>query len=150
MRAGLGPRAEPGSGRRLSRFRPGWRTACAWSPAARRAPCALVLGAVEADLAQGVHDAEDRVTVVPDGVHLVLTELLPRRVLAGLFRLGAAGVGQREPAPPAALLADDQALVLQQLQGRVDRARARPPYAAGPLVELLDHLVAVHRALGEQ
>ena len=44
----------------------------------------------------------------------------------------------------------DEFLVLELLQRRVDRARARPPHAAGPLGELLDDLVAVHGLLGEQ
>ena len=44
----------------------------------------------------------------------------------------------------------DQALVLEQLQGGVDRAGARRPLAAAALRDHLDDLVAVHRLLGEQ
>ena len=43
----------------------------------------------------------------------------------------------------------DEILVLELLQRRVHRPGARPPDAAGPLGELLDDLVAVHRLLGE-
>src|ERR1022692_2598333 len=53
---------------------------------------------------------------------------------------------------PAALprLRADQAFILQLLQRRVDRPRARPPDTAAPLADLLDDLVPVHRALGQQ
>src|SRR5262249_46637495 len=44
----------------------------------------------------------------------------------------------------------DQALVLQELEGRVDRTGAGAPDAVGAGVELLDDLVAVHRALEQQ
>jgi hypothetical protein len=40
-------------------------------------------------------------------------------------------------------------LVLEQLQGRIDRAGARPPCALGLLLEPLDQLVAMGRRLGE-
>src|SRR5450755_4454767 len=53
---------------------------------------------------------------------------------------------------PAALprLRADQALILQLLQRRIDRTRARPPDAAAPLADLLDDLVSIHRALRQQ
>ena len=51
---------------------------------------------------------------------------------------------------PSVSLADDQAFVDQQLQGRVDRAGAGLPQVLAALGDLLDHLVAVHRPLGEQ
>jgi len=47
-------------------------------------------------------------------------------------------------------LAPDESLVFKQGQGRVDGPRARLPDSARALLELLDHLVAVHRALGQQ
>src|SRR5690606_15489993 len=47
-------------------------------------------------------------------------------------------------------LADDQALVLQQLEGGVDRAGAGLPRPAAAFGDLLDHLVAVHRAVLQQ
>src|SRR6266536_450696 len=59
-------------------------------------------------------------------------------------------VGQREQPLALGLLAGDQALVLEHLQGRVDRAGARPPDPAGAVGELLDHLVAMHGTLAEQ
>ena len=77
-------------------------------------------------------------------------DLLPRRGLDLLGR-GAAVVGQLEkPLAAFAFGADDEALVDQQLQRRVDRAGAGPPQALAALGDLLDHLVAVHRPLGEQ
>src|SRR5918995_398569 len=76
--------------------------------------------------------------------------LLPRRLTLARLDLGAAGLGEREQPAPAGLVRRDQALVGEQLQGRVDRAGARPPHAAGALLDLLDDLVAVHRPLREQ
>src|SRR4029450_8153656 len=40
--------------------------------------------------------------------------------------------------------------VPQQPEGTVDRPRARPRDAAGPGLQLLDHLVAVHGPLGQE
>src|SRR5260370_18197748 len=73
-----------------------------------------------------------------------------RRVGATLGGLGLPGV--REVEDPLALdvLAANQALVLEELQGRVDRAGAGPPHAAAASRHLLVHLVAMHRALVEQ
>ena len=60
-------------------------------------------------------------------------------------------VGQFEkPFAAFGFRADDQALVDQQLQRRVDRAGAGLPQFLAAFGDLLDHLVAVHRALGEQ
>ena len=59
-------------------------------------------------------------------------------------------VGEGEAALAVGVLAADQALVLEHLQRRVDRAGARGPGPLGALLDLFDHLVAVHRALGEQ
>src|SRR4029078_4454470 len=52
-------------------------------------------------------------------------------------------------APAVNLLAGDEALVGELLQRRVDGARACAPAAAALLLELLDDLVAVHRASGQ-
>src|ERR1700754_2506047 len=75
-------------------------------------------------------------------------DYLPRRSL-NLFGCGAAFVGQLEkPFTAFAFGADNEALVDQQLQGRVDRSRARSPQACAAIGDLLDHLVAVHCTLG--
>src|SRR5215470_6663814 len=79
----------------------------------------LLAVALEADLAQRVHDAHDRLAGVLPGGDGLLAELVPRRVGRGLARLGLAGLGERIGLAAATLLADladDQALVLQQLQ----------------------------------
>src|SRR6185437_15861486 len=47
-------------------------------------------------------------------------------------------------------LGPDQALVLQLLERRVDRAGAGPPDSPAALADLLDDLIAVQRALGQQ
>src|SRR6202045_3856846 len=77
-------------------------------------------------------------------------DLVPRRrhdLLRGFF----AGIGQLEQLLAAlAFRGDNQSLVDQQLQGRVDRARARLPQVLAPLGDLLDDFVAVHRSLGQQ
>src|SRR5271167_2358835 len=77
-------------------------------------------------------------------------DLVPRRghdLLRGFF----AGVGQLEQFLAAlAFRGDNQPLVDQQLQGRVDRTGARLPQVLAPLGDLLDDFVAVHRSLGEQ
>ena len=79
---------------------------------------------------------------------------VPRRAQLGLVGLGVvlALVGQHVAAPAAALagLGPDQALVLQLLERRVDRAGAGPPDSPAALADLLDDLVAVHRLLGQQ
>ena len=62
----------------------------------------------------------------------------------------AAGVGELVDPLAFALGGHDEALVLEGLQRRVDRAGARRPSPAAALGDLLDHLVAVHRALAEQ
>src|SRR5262249_27964513 len=64
--------------------------------------------------------------------------------------LGLAGFGEGEALSAAVLLAGDQALVLQELEGWVDRAGTRGPHPAGTGVDLPDHLVPVHGPLGEQ
>src|SRR5262249_12089116 len=64
--------------------------------------------------------------------------------------LGDALLGEGETALAVDLLRRDQPLVLEQLERRVDRARARAPDAAAAGLELLDHLVAVHRTLAKE
>ena len=79
-----------------------------------------------------------------------LGDLVPRR---GLDLLGrrATLIGQLEKLFAASVsLARDQAFVVQQLQRRVDRPGAGPPDPVAALGDLLDHLVAVHRPLGQQ
>src|ERR1035437_4983329 len=82
----------------------------------------------------------------------IAAHLIPRRgSLIGTLREELAPVvGEGEQLAPLALLGADQALVLELLQRRVDRPRARPPHAAAALLHLLHDLVAVARLLGEQ
>ena len=71
----------------------------------------------------------------------------------GLDLLGCrtALVGQLEKLLAALGFAcGDQALVVEQLQRRVDRAGAGSPDSVAAFGDLLDHLVAVHRPLGQQ
>src|ERR1700722_5179274 len=99
------------------------------------------------------HGAEQLADSCPQvemcGVNPV-SDLVPRRgrdLLCGFF----AGVGQLEQFLAAlAFRGDNQPLVDQQLQGRVDRTGARLPQVLAPLGDLLDDFVAVHRSLGEQ
>src|SRR4051794_10207335 len=112
---------------------------------------ALVLVAGLADLFDGGEELADRVAqgVVPAG--RALADGVPRSDLVGLLlALGAARVGEREAALAVGVLAADQPLVLEQLEHRVDRTGARGPGALAPLLDLFDHLVAVHGAVGEQ
>ncbi len=61
----------------------------------------------------------------------------------------AAVIGQGVGAASLELLAGDESLVLEQLQGGVDGAGAGAPSAIGAALELLDDLVAVHRPVLE-
>src|SRR6185436_15009798 len=70
--------------------------------------------------------------------------------LPALLELGPARVGDRVDALAVPLLARDEPLVLEQLQRRVDRSRARPPRPAAPLLEFADQVVAVHRVVRQQ
>ena len=80
-----------------------------------------------------------------------LRGLFPRRgLLGGLGDRRGTGLGQAEDLLAAGLLGGDEALVGEQLEGGVDRARAGAPRAAAARGELLDDLVAVHGLLGEQ
>src|SRR4029077_16053018 len=78
--------------------------------------------------------------------------LLPRRRLLGVSLLdeGSTLVGEREQLAPVALLRADQSLVLELLEGRVDRDGTRAPHAVAALLHLLHDLVAVARLLREQ
>src|SRR5690606_24817441 len=58
--------------------------------------------------------------------------------------------GERRETTPAVGRELDEPLVLEQVQSRVDRARARAPLALAALGDLLDDLVAVHGLLGEE
>ncbi len=80
----------------------------------------------------------------------VFGDLFPRRGL-DLLGGGAAIVGQLEKLLAAfAFACDQQTFVDQQLQGRIHRSGAGAPQVLTALGDLLDHLVAVHRPLGEQ
>src|SRR5262249_12514747 len=71
---------------------------------------------------------------------------LPRRaavLLDACRRLGAAGVGDLVHPLAVALGRAHEPLVLEELQGRVDRARARAPGAAGLVLQRLPDVVAV-------
>src|SRR5207237_1118554 len=63
---------------------------------------------------------------------------------------GAAGIGDGVDPAAVLLLAADEALVLEQLQDGVDRARAGAVEAAEALLEGADHVVAVAGLLGQQ
>ena len=77
--------------------------------------------------------------------------LIVRSALGPALRCGVgigrrpAVVGQGVGAPAVDLVARDEALVGELLEGGVDGPRARPPAAATLRLELLDDLVAVHR-----
>ncbi len=64
--------------------------------------------------------------------------------------LGPALGGQAEDPAALRLVRGDQSLVLEGLEGRVDRAGAGPPDAPAALGQLGDDLVAVHRLLGQE
>ncbi len=63
---------------------------------------------------------------------------------------GAACLGQLEDPPAVPLGSPHEPFVLQLLERGIDRAGARPPAAVAPSFELRDHLVAVHRLLGQE
>ena len=79
-----------------------------------------------------------------------LGHVVPWLAVASLRGFLATGIGQREEALATVGVGGDETLVLEQLQRGVDRTGTRPPHPVGPLLELLDHLVPVHRPLGEQ
>src|SRR3954469_5697415 len=61
----------------------------------------------------------------------------------------AAPIGDLVHALGVALGRAHEAFVLEHLQGRVDRTRARAPGPAAARFEALDHVVAVARLLGQ-
>jgi hypothetical protein len=61
-----------------------------------------------------------------------------------------AGSGEVKYAALRFLLGPDQTLILQKLEGGVDRAGAGLPEAAALLADILDNLVAVSGMLGQQ
>jgi hypothetical protein len=72
-------------------------------------------------------ELEDGVAEAPRRRGDVLGGLLPWCLGAGVpLRLWPAGLGQREPPTAVDVLTGDQALLLQQLQGGVDRAGTPP------------------------
>src|ERR687897_128541 len=66
-----------------------------------------------------------------------------------LSHVRLAFIGQRESATAAVFVGTDQALILQLLKRRVDRAWAGLPGPATAFGNLLDDLVPVHRALSQ-
>jgi hypothetical protein len=67
-----------------------------------------------------------------------------------LLDVPGAGLGERRQLAAAVVGEDDEALVGEQAQRRVDGAGARPPRPLGALGQLGDDLVAVHGLLVEQ
>ena len=65
-----------------------------------------------------------------------------------LLDVGASGVRQVKDALAVGLLADDQALVFEQLQGGIDRAWAWLPRTAAAGRDALDDFIAVEWLLG--
>ena len=68
-----------------------------------------------------------------------------RELLGVLGDVGRALGGERQRLPRAVVVGLHQPLVVQQLDGRVDRAGARTPGTSAALGDLLDDLVAVDR-----
>src|SRR6476469_3838253 len=99
---------------------------------------------------EGGSDLEHQVSQL--GVVLAGRHTFPQRreLLGPVGRHPLTLFGQ--PVHPAAvlLLGSDQSLVLELLQRRVHRTRARLPRAAAALTDLLDDLVPVHRLFGQQ
>ncbi len=60
-----------------------------------------------------------------------------------LRNVRTAHVGKMKDAPSVGVLALDQSLVLQELEGRIDRPRAGTPDPATARRDLLDNFVAV-------
>src|SRR5579875_3303681 len=110
--------------------------------------------AARADDLEGCHrDLADQPPHLDGGAAEGASHHVPRS--AHLVRMRrhvvAAGISERVPSPPALLaLGTDQALVLELLQRRIDRAGAWPPHPVTALGDLLDDLISVHRPLGQQ
>src|SRR3546814_240107 len=116
----------------------------------------LLLGADGDHLPHGSHHLSDDGHQVADstgcGAFLVgLAERLPCRCeLVGVrVDVRLPGIGEVQQAASLGVAALDQALVLELLDRRVDRAGARLPRPLAALGDLLDHLISVHRLLGE-
>src|SRR5262249_10575984 len=77
-------------------------------------------------------------------------DLVPRLAVAELGRFLPTAVGEGEEALARLGVGGDEALVLEEREGGGDGTRARAPHPAGALLELPDHLVPVHRTLGEE
>ena len=111
-------------------------------------------------IAAHLRDLDRRHRHLPDQLpqlHRVVTDAARDHVpgRADLVRVGRdvrlALRGQRVPAAPAlGGLGLDQSLVLELLEGGIDRPGAGPPHSAAALADLLDDLVAVPGLLGQQ
>jgi hypothetical protein len=64
--------------------------------------------------------------------------------------MGTACVGEVKGAASLGLLSPHQSLVFEQLESRIDRSRAGLPDPAAALVDLVDELVSIEWALGQQ
>src|SRR5262249_28339213 len=107
----------------------------------------VVVGA--GHLLGGTHQPEHLLASLEAGG--ILIALLPGpTAFAPLRRSLLAGLSERIDLAALDLLRRDQPLVLEQLERGVDRAGAGGPTAAGALLELLNHLVAMHGPIGEQ
>src|SRR5450759_5694189 len=110
----------------------------------------LLRRAVLADLEDHGHELADRLAVAA-AARVALGRVLPGSgLVGGLGDGGLAGIGEAEDLLARSLFACDKTLVSEELERGVDRTRGRAPGAAAACGELLDHLVAVHRLLGEQ
>jgi len=71
-----------------------------------------------------------------------------RELVAVLFHMGSACVGEMEDSPSFGLLALDQPLILKQLERWIDRAGTGLPDTAAARGDLLNDFVAVEWLLG--
>src|SRR3954453_14445764 len=116
----------------------------------RRRGGALGIGAGAAHLADGaVQLLQQRPEVGARSGGLEAGERVGRRLAARRDVL-AAGVGERDELAARLGGDDDQSLVLELVDGRVDRAGTGRPAAATALGDRLHQLVAVHGLLGEE
>src|SRR5206468_1972395 len=100
----------------------------------------LCRGAVDRHLASGDRDRTERVAETELRRVDAGRDVVPRLAVAELGRFFPTGIGQREEALAGLGIGDDETLVLEELECRVDRTRAGAPHAVGALLELLDHL----------
>ena len=139
----------PGSGRARAVPRPGRRSRrgrCSSVPVEMICQAAFITRPIS-----GFSDAKSRaVTLLRVAVALALEGRPHLGDLVGVRReVVAARVREPEGTPAPLVVALDQALVLELRDRRVDRAGARAPGTVGALGDLLDHLVAVQRLVGE-